>query len=50
VRSNILFGSPYNERTYDSVLEACQLEADIKLLPAGDRTVIGERGVTLSGG
>ena len=32
------------------MLWACCLEADLKLLPAGDRTEIGERGVNLSGG
>ena len=28
----------------------CQLEPDLKQLPDGDQTVIGERGINLSGG
>jgi hypothetical protein len=32
------------------VLDACRLWPDIAMLPALDRTVVGERGVTLSGG
>ena len=29
---------------------ACQLETDIKMMPAGDLTEIGEKGINLSGG
>lgn len=50
VRKNILFGSPLNESKYQEVIEACCLEDDLKLLPGGDNTEVGERGVTLSGG
>ncbi|KAF6033709.1 hypothetical protein EB796_007988 [Bugula neritina] len=32
------------------VVEACSLSMDLELLPAGDQTEIGERGVNLSGG
>ena len=39
-----------NPDRYQSVLEATALKADIALLPRGDLTQIGERGVTLSGG
>ena len=35
--------------TPTAVLEATCLAEDLKLLPAGDETEIGERGVTLSG-
>lgn len=31
-------------------MEACALKPDIELMPAGDLTVIGERGINLSGG
>mmetsp|Transcript_3201 Transcript_3201/g.9809 ORF Transcript_3201/g.9809 Transcript_3201/m.9809 type:complete len:1233 (+) Transcript_3201:1084-4782(+) len=50
LRDNILFGSPYEASRYRAVLQACALEPDLKLLPAGDMTEIGEKGVNLSGG
>ncbi|XP_019852708.1 PREDICTED: multidrug resistance-associated protein 4-like isoform X2 [Amphimedon queenslandica] len=50
VRDNILFGLPYDVERYNSVIEACALTKDIDLLPEGDLTLVGERGVTLSGG
>ncbi|EGW32761.1 uncharacterized protein SPAPADRAFT_54783 [Spathaspora passalidarum NRRL Y-27907] len=50
VKENILFGEPYDEKKYKQVIYACSLEADLEILPAGDRTEIGERGITLSGG
>ena len=50
LRQNVLFGNKFNKRRYVKTIEACQLEADLKLMPAGDRSEIGERGVTLSGG
>ncbi|KAJ2609708.1 hypothetical protein H4S08_003934 [Coemansia sp. RSA 1365] len=50
LRDNILFGSRYNQGFYDRVIEACALRQDIDMLPAGDMTEIGEKGITLSGG
>ena len=51
LRENILFGQPFDQKLYDTVLDACALRSDIvQLGPAGDLTEIGERGVTLSGG
>lgn len=50
VRNNILFGTPYDPERYQAVVTACQLRADLALLPNGDATEIGERGVNLSGG
>lgn len=35
---------------YNHVVEACALEMDLKMLPAGDQTEIGEKGINLSGG
>lgn len=50
VKENITFNLPYDETWYKEVLHACSLESDLEILPAGDLTEIGERGITLSGG
>lgn len=50
VQENILFGSPLDEARYEAVLEACALKPDLAMLPDGDGTEIGEKGVNLSGG
>ncbi|XP_045473553.1 multidrug resistance-associated protein 1-like isoform X4 [Harmonia axyridis] len=50
IKNNILFGRKYNEKLYTSVLEACALKEDLKILPGGDLTEIGEKGINLSGG
>ncbi|GAX75678.1 hypothetical protein CEUSTIGMA_g3121.t1 [Chlamydomonas eustigma] len=50
VRNNIVFGSAWEEEWYQEVLGACALEQDLKDLPAGDMTELGERGINLSGG
>nr|XP_061812358.1 cystic fibrosis transmembrane conductance regulator-like [Nerophis lumbriciformis] len=50
IRDNILFGLTYDEYRYTSVIKACQLEEDFALLPEKDKTLLGEGGVTLSGG
>ena len=50
VRDNIAFGSAWDEDWYTRVLQACALDQDLKQLPAGDQTELGERGVNLSGG
>ncbi|KAF6112505.1 ATP binding cassette subfamily C member 10 [Phyllostomus discolor] len=50
IRDNILFGKTFDARLYKEVLEACALNDDLSILPAGDRTEVGEKGVTLSGG
>ncbi|KAJ2603765.1 hypothetical protein EV177_006615 [Coemansia sp. RSA 1804] len=49
-RENILFGEEYEKERYEEVLRVCALKPDLRIFPAGDRTEIGERGVTLSGG
>uniref|UniRef100_A0A8C9YK81 ABC-type glutathione-S-conjugate transporter n=1 Tax=Sander lucioperca TaxID=283035 RepID=A0A8C9YK81_SANLU len=48
--NNILFGEERTESWYQRVLEACALLPDLDILPAGDATEIGEKGLNLSGG
>lgn len=50
VRENILFGEPFRPKRYNRVLRACALKPDIELMPDGDMSEIGERGIKLSGG
>ncbi|KAK9737636.1 ABC transporter transmembrane region [Popillia japonica] len=50
VRQNILFGLPMERARYKMVVKRCALERDFTLLPHGDKTIVGERGVSLSGG
>uniref|UniRef100_A0A3Q3X7J8 Uncharacterized protein n=1 Tax=Mola mola TaxID=94237 RepID=A0A3Q3X7J8_MOLML len=50
VRDNILFGKDYDPAFYQAVIEACALSDDLNVLPNGDKTEVGENGVTLSGG
>ncbi|KAF3387629.1 Oligomycin resistance ATP-dependent permease YOR1 [Penicillium rolfsii] len=50
VRNNILFGKEYDESWYEQVIDACALAPDLEILPNGDSTEIGERGITVSGG
>lgn len=50
VRQNILFGLPMDKQRYRTVVKKCALERDFELLPYGDKTIVGERGASLSGG
>jgi len=50
VKQNILFGAKYDDARYKQVVYASALEDDFNQLPYGDRTIVGERGVALSGG
>lgn len=50
VQDNILFGKPMDQERYEAVIQACCLQQDLDMLPAGDQTEIGERGINLSGG
>ncbi|CAG8439217.1 14223_t:CDS:10 [Cetraspora pellucida] len=49
-QDNITFGLPYDPKFYEEVIEACSLKPDIEILPGGDLTEIGEKGINLSGG
>jgi len=50
LRENILFGLPYDEEKYNQTIFECALLPDLAVLPGGDATEIGERGINLSGG
>uniref|UniRef100_A0A8K9Y5N8 Multidrug resistance-associated protein 1 n=1 Tax=Oncorhynchus mykiss TaxID=8022 RepID=A0A8K9Y5N8_ONCMY len=50
LKDNIVFGQERKESWYHRVVEACALLPDLEILPAGDGTEIGEKGVNLSGG
>ncbi|XP_062699740.1 probable multidrug resistance-associated protein lethal(2)03659 [Aedes albopictus] len=50
IRQNILFGLPMDKDRYKKVVKTCALERDFQLFSNGDKTIVGERGVSLSGG
>ncbi|PRT52473.1 Metal resistance protein YCF1 [Wickerhamiella sorbophila] len=50
VRENILFGCRYDESIYNETVRACALSDDLGVLPDGDSTIVGEKGISLSGG
>ena len=50
LRDNILFGLPYDEKKFDAAVHTSNLEDDIRVLPGGVLTEIGEKGINLSGG
>ncbi|XP_071460256.1 ATP-binding cassette sub-family C member 12 isoform X3 [Marmota flaviventris] len=50
VRENILFGEKYDHQRYQHTVRVCGLLKDLRSLPYGDLTEIGERGLNLSGG
>ncbi|KAI0066587.1 hypothetical protein BV25DRAFT_1403282 [Artomyces pyxidatus] len=50
IRDNISFGAPYDETRYNKVIYQCGLKRDLSLFDAGDKTEVGEKGLTLSGG
>ncbi|KAJ6637208.1 putative multidrug resistance-associated protein lethal [Pseudolycoriella hygida] len=50
VRSNIIFIEQFDQKRYKEVVRVCGLETDFKSMPNGDMTIVGERGISLSGG
>ncbi|GAB0135414.1 hypothetical protein EsDP_00003754 [Epichloe bromicola] len=50
LQNNITFGKGMDRDWYREVIRACALQADLDMLPNGDQTEIGERGITISGG
>ncbi|OCH88007.1 multidrug resistance-associated ABC transporter [Obba rivulosa] len=50
LRENVLFGQPDDEQKFREIITACSLEHDLEMLPHGENTEIGEKGINLSGG
>ncbi|XP_017889371.1 multidrug resistance-associated protein 4-like [Ceratina calcarata] len=50
VRNNILFGRPYESRRYCEIVRVCALTKDFQQFNHGDKTLVGDRGASLSGG
>ncbi|KAF8815566.1 multidrug resistance-associated ABC transporter [Phlegmacium glaucopus] len=50
LRENVLFGQEDDEKRFRNVVQACNLEHDLAVLPQGENTAIGEKGINLSGG
>ena len=50
VRNNILFGKEFNRKKYEEAIFYASLKRDMELFTHGDKTMIGEKGATLSGG
>lgn len=50
VKENILFGHRYDAEFYEKTIKACALTIDLAILMDGDKTLVGEKGISLSGG
>ena len=50
LRDNVTLFDPLDVPKYNRIIAACAMLPDIGMLPAGDATEIGEKGVNLSGG
>jgi len=50
IKEIILFGKDLDEKRYQMTIQSCQLIDDLKQLPGGDQTELGENGINLSGG
>jgi ATP-binding cassette subfamily C (CFTR/MRP) protein 1 len=50
IQNNILGQSTLEARWYETVVAACALDKDFAALPMGDLSLIGSKGISLSGG
>ncbi|KAG1680183.1 hypothetical protein FOA52_000296 [Chlamydomonas sp. UWO 241] len=50
VRDNILFGQPFDAGRYAECVRKACLDTDLAMLPGGNQTELGDKGVNLSGG
>lgn len=49
IQHNILGFDNFDSAWYGAVVHACELEEDLSILPLGDKSLIGSKGITLSG-
>jgi ATP-binding cassette, subfamily C (CFTR/MRP), member 1 len=47
LRDNILFGRESDEEKFREIIKACSLGHDLQVLPNGEMTEIGEKGINL---
>ncbi|UNI24672.1 hypothetical protein JDV02_010402 [Purpureocillium takamizusanense] len=50
IQQNIVAQSSMDQDWYDTVVRACALDVDFASLPRGDRSLVGTKGISLSGG
>ncbi|XP_054162838.1 multidrug resistance-associated protein 1-like [Oppia nitens] len=50
LQQNIIYTNPMDEKKLNTIIENCALVQDIQILPGGQTTEIGEKGINLSGG
>uniref|UniRef100_A0A336KB87 ABC-type glutathione-S-conjugate transporter n=1 Tax=Culicoides sonorensis TaxID=179676 RepID=A0A336KB87_CULSO len=50
LKNNVIFSKPFERNKFEKVIDSCALKTDMEILPNGDRTEIGEKGINLSGG
>ena len=50
IKENVLLGLEYNAELYKTVIDSCGLNVDLGQLRDGENTIVGDRGVQLSGG
>jgi ABC-type multidrug transport system fused ATPase/permease subunit len=50
LQENVIMGKAFEPSQYRVAVDVAQLLPDLEILPNGDATEIGDRGVTLSGG
>ena len=50
IKENIIFGLPFDEQKYLICKKLSCLDDDLKILKHGDETMIGDKGINLSGG
>jgi ATP-binding cassette, subfamily C (CFTR/MRP), member 1 len=50
IRENIVGANEFDRDWYRSIVRVCSLEEDLSQMPRKDLTIVGSRGITLSGG